>query len=271
MRRTPAIPLIALAALAGCGGSDHERVNPERMLDEAAQHRISSADLEIEARLRVLGVQQLTQPIRVRFEGPYVSGGGERIPSFDWRLSASAVGFPVGGRLLSTGDNVYLSIYGNQYEVGRDSVAAANARLAEVGGLSLDLRHWLGPAHVTGDDSAGGTDCEQISAPLRRDVTTRDLAPFAEVLGLPEPLAVSGRMTACVGYDDRVFHEVELDAALGVPAADRARLGGATGALLSADVVISDVGQQEEIKAPSGSFRPIRDLFLTINDLAGAG
>jgi hypothetical protein len=269
MRRPLAIAAALVVVLTGCGGSDHERVNPERMLDQAARHPISSADVEIEARLRVLGVDRLSQPIRARFEGPYVSGGAERIPSVDWRFSASALGFPVGGRLVSTGDNAFLTVYGDQYEVGLAPVAAANERLAGSGGLHLDLRRWLGPSHVIGEDSAGGADCERIAAPLRGDAATEDLAPPAGALGLPQPLAVSGRATACVGYDDRVLHELELNAALGIPAADRAQLAGASGALLRADIVISDVGEQQEIEAPSGSLSPIRDLFLTLNDLAG--
>lgn len=271
MRRSLALALIFVAALTGCGGSEHERVDPELMLDQASAHQISNANVEIDAYLQVLGVDRLSQPLRLRVDGPYLSGGSERIPSFDWRLSASALGFPVGGRVLSTSSNVYLSLYGNDYEVGRSAVSAANERIREAAaaaGSPLDLRSWLGPARVVGDDSAGGADCERITAPLRRDQTTSGLAPLASALGLSQPPAVSGRGTACVGYDDRVFHELEIDAALGIPAVDRPRLGGATGALLNADVVISDVGESQEIEAPSGSFRPIRDLFLTLNDLA---
>jgi hypothetical protein len=269
MRRSPAIALVLVAALTGCGGSHHEQVNPERMLDQAAAHPVSSADAEIDARLRVLGIERLSQPIRVRLEGPYVSGGPERIPSFDWRLSASALGFPVSGRVISTGDNAYLTVYGSQYEVGHGAVADANERLAAAGGLRLDLRSWLGPARVTGQGSAGGEDCERIAAPLRPGATTAGLAPLAGALGLPQPLAASGRATACIGFDDRTLHQLELRLALGVPEADRARLYGATGLLLDADVVLSDVGEQQRIEAPSGSPRPIRDLFLTLSDLAG--
>jgi hypothetical protein len=269
MRRTLAIAALILVALTGCGGSHHDQVNPERMLDQAAAHPISSADAEIDARLRLLGVEQLSQPVRVRFEGPYVSGGADRIPSFDWHLSASALGFPVSGRLISTGDNVYLTVYGSQYEVGRAEVAAANDRLAAAGGLRLNLRRWLGPAHATGQGSAGGEDCERIAAPIRRDQATEDLTPLADALGLSQPLAVSGRATVCVGFDDRTLHQLELRLAFGVPEADRAQLYGATGALLDADIVLSDVGDRQQIQAPSGSFRPIRDLFLTLNDLAG--
>ena len=270
MRRVPAICLILLVVLAGCGDSDHERVHPELMLDQASARSIQSANLDVDARLQVVGVERLSEPIKLRLEGPYVSGEGLRIPSFDWRASASALGFPVGGRLVSTGGNVYLSIYGESYEVGGPAVAAANQRIGEgvaAGRLDVDPRAWLGRARVVGDDDAGGADCERIAAPLRSDAVTRDLAPLVEELGLPEPLVFSGRVTACVGYDDRLLHELEVHAGVGIPPADRPSLGGATGALLDATVEIADVGEQEEISAPRGAHKPIRDLFLTLNDL----
>jgi hypothetical protein len=270
MRRLLAVAVMIAGALAGCGGSSHQRVDPERMLDEAARHQISSANVAGDARLEVLGSEQLSTPLRLGFDGPYVTGGANRIPSFDWRVSAGALGFSVGGRLVSTGENVYLSVYGDNYEVGRAAVADANRRLEENSAsaqpLALDLRSWLGPARIVGDGSAGGTDCERISAPLRGERVARDLAPILGEAGLSGTPSLSGTATACVGYDDRVFHEIELNGVVGLSEADRARLG-ATGARLDADVVISDVGKAEPISAPRGSFRPIRDLFLTLNDL----
>jgi hypothetical protein len=272
MRRSLTALLIFAAALAGCGGSDHEQVDPELMLDQATTRGIPNASLEIDARLQVIGVDRLSEPLRLRLDGPYLSNGSARVPSFDWRLSASALGFPVGGRVLSTGSNVYLSLYGNDYEVGSGSVAAANQRIeqaAEATGSRPDrgARSWFGQARVVGDDNAGGEDCERIEAPLRRDQTAGDLAPIASALGLSQPPAVSGKATACVGYDDRRFHELEIDAVIDLPAADRSQLGGATGARLNADLVISEIGEQEPISAPGGSYRPIQDLLLTLNDL----
>ncbi|MGC1815421.1 MAG: hypothetical protein WA696_14885, partial [Solirubrobacterales bacterium] len=134
MRRWAMLPALiaAVAVLAGCGGSGHPRMNPEAMLDAAASQPLSSAQVEVDLSLQVSGVPQLSSPVRLKLQGPYVSGGGTRIPSFDWRLNATALGFPVGGRLVSTGSNAYLSIYGDNYEVGTDAVAAANQRIRGV-------------------------------------------------------------------------------------------------------------------------------------------
>src|SRR6476619_7771622 len=154
MRRSLALALLLATSLAGCGGSEHERVDPELMLDQATAQGISNASVEIDASLQVLGVDRLSQPLRLRLDGPYLSNGIEKIPSFDWRLSASALGFPVGGKVLSTGDNVYLTLYGNDYEVGGSAVAAANQRIqqasAAAGSQREGLRSWFGPARVAG-------------------------------------------------------------------------------------------------------------------------
>ena len=269
MRRSPAAILLLAAALAGCGGGSHHTVVPaEPMLDSAAAHPIASANMEIDSRLRLVGAARLSGPIRVRLDGPYRSGGPDRIPAFDWRLSASALGFPVVGRVVSSGDNVYLTVYGSQYEVGEPAVAAARDRLAEAGGLRLDVRRWLGPARVTGQDSAGGVDCERIAAPLRGAAVAREIEPLAQSLGFA-PQSLSGRAVACVGFDDRVLHELEFDGVVGLSPADSARLDGAIAIHMEADVVLSDVGHAEGISVPHGSFRPIRDLLLTLSDLAG--
>jgi hypothetical protein len=260
------ILLAAIVNAAGCGGSDHKTVNPETMLDAAATHPIPSADTDTDLRLQVRGVQQLSGPLRLRLSGPYVSGGGRQIPKFDWRMNASALGFPVGGHLVSSGTNVFLTLYGDKYEIGTEAVAAANERIAASPGVHP--RSWFGRARVDGQGYEGGADCERISAPLRGDAVTRDIAPLASSLGLSEAPSVSGTASACVGFDDRVLHELEIGAVLGVPAADQPTLRGVSSIALDLDLVLSDVGKPQEISIPApGGFRPIRDLALTLNDL----
>jgi len=261
-----AILLVAIVNAAGCGGSDHKKVNPEAMLDAAAAHPVASAQTDIDIQLQARGVSQLSGPLTLRLEGPYVSGEGRQIPKFDWRMKASALGFPVGGSLVSTGTNAYLSVYGDNYEVGMDAVASANQRIA--GAPAIHPRSWFGRARVDGDGHEGGTDCERISAPLDGDAVARDIAPLASSLGLSEALRVAGTATACVGFDDRVLHELEVRGVLGVPAADQATLGGASSIALDVDLVLSDVGEPQQISIPAGGgFRPIRDLALQLNDL----
>jgi hypothetical protein len=271
MRRSLALGLIAVTGLTGCGSSHHEPIAPDRMLDQAAAHPIHSAQIQAAASLQLHGVERLTTPIRLRADGPYLSGEGRRIPSFDWRVSTGALGFGVGGRLVSTGENVFLSVYGDDYEVGTGAVAAANDWIRGASQppepLEAEVRDWFGRARIEGQGTEGGTDCERIAAPLRAVPLTGDIAGPLGALGLASPPTVHGTVRACVGFDDRTFHQLRLEAKLGFPPEDQARLGGATGADLNADVVFSDIGETQRISAPKGSHRPIRDLFLSLNDL----
>jgi hypothetical protein len=219
----------------------------------------------------VVGVSALSSPLTLNLEGPYVSGHGVRIPSFDWKLTAAALGFPVEGRVASTGEDVYLSVYGDNYYVGTDTIGALNARIREAGDrgtlAGVHPRSWFGPARYEGEGNAGGVDCARIAAPLRGDALARDLEGLAAQAGLSAPPEVSGTATACIGFDDKVIHELTIVAEIAVPPADRERLGGATGAHVSLEVENSDVGEPQQISKPGGGgYRPIRDLFLTLQD-----
>jgi hypothetical protein len=258
MRRRTILAILCVAVVnaAGCGGTEHKTVDPEKLLDAAAAHPITSAQTDTDLHLQVHGTSQLSGPLRLQLTGPYVSGGGRTIPRFDWRMNASALGFPVGGHLLSTGTNVYLTVYGDKYEVGTTAVAAANQRIAET--ATIEPRSWFGRARVAGSAHEGGEDCERISAPLRGDAVGRDIAPLIEGIGLSGTLSVSGTASACVGYDDRVLHELQVTAVLSGPVS----------ADVDLDVTISDVGESQDISTPAGGgYRPIRDLALTLNDL----
>jgi hypothetical protein len=86
------------------------------------------------------------------------------------------------------------------------------------------------------------------------------MAPLTSSLGLSQAPSIAGTARACVGFDDRVLHQLEVSAVVA--------LGGASSVALDLDLVISDVGKPQEISIPAGGgFRPIRDLALTLNDL----
>jgi hypothetical protein len=264
MRRLPTIATsAAIALLAGCGATSHPHEDPAALLDAAARHPIGSAETSTDLHLTVAGLPALSAPLRLRLDGPYVRGLAGQVPRFDWRFSASALDFPLGGHLISTGTNVYLSVYGEDYQVGTAGTAVARARLA---GVAIRPSNWLGRPRDTGDGTEGGVDCERISAPLRGGAIARDLAPALSALGLSLPPGIKGTATACVGFDDHVMHELELDALVTIPVAERAALRGASGAHVQLETTLSDVGEPQQISAPRGHYRPITDLLLTLND-----
>jgi hypothetical protein len=266
-----AIATIA-ALLAGCGGGDDNeagRVNPAKLLDSAFAHPIHSADTESTVQLQLEGSTALSEPVSARLTGPFVSGQGVRIPSFDWRFKLNLLGFDVGGKLVSTGENIFLSPFGDNYEVGRDAVAALNGQVA---GLVVGLRQWVGNARYEGEEEVSGVDAAHLSAGLRERRVSEALRPLGDALGLSEFPSPAGRIDAWIGLDDGTLRELSIDAAFTIAPADRAQLGGATGGSLQVDTVLDDINEQQTIRIPGGGgYKPISDLLLTLRDLGAFG
>lgn len=251
-----AIVVVALCgglgiASCGGGGDDPRRVDAEALLDSAFSHPVSSAVASIQFVAGAEAVPSLSVPVSLSLDGPYISGGGVRIPSADWELDAEVAGFGVEGELVSTGDNVYLSVFGDNYQLGRATVAARRQALSDAG---LDPRSWFGPATYEGDEEVEGTATARIDAPLRGARLAADLEGLGGRLGLPlvRPPIERGTIQAWIGIDDGLVRELRIEA----------------GADLAADVVLSEVGEPQEITIPAGGgFKPIGDLLSSLQEL----
>jgi hypothetical protein len=235
---------------AGCGGGDEEprRVDPEALLDSAARRPLTSAVASIDLAAGGAAGPSLPGPVSVSLDGPYIGGGGTRPPSVDWELEAEVAGFGVDGELVSTGDDVYLSLFGDNYRVGRAAVAARREALADPG---LDPRSWFGPATYEGDEEVEGTETARIEAPLRGPALAADLESLGGRLGVPTPQvpASAGTIQAWIGIEDEVIRRLRIDA----------------GEELRADLILSEVGEPQEITIPAGGgFKPIGDLLSSL-------
>jgi hypothetical protein len=261
---------VLVGLLTGCGGgdgSDRPLVDPDALLDSAARHPVRSADLEGQARLTLDGASRLSEPITLRVEGPYVSGGGVRIPSFDWKFTVKVLGFGVTGKLVSTGENVLISPFGDNYELGREVTAAVNSQVAA---SPVHARDLFGVARNEGNEEVNGVDTQHVSAELEGKSVARALHPLRDALGLTHVPAPVGRLDAWIGLDDRTLHKLSLDADFGIAPADRPNLDGARGGNLQAEATLEDINEPQSVHVPGGgSYRPIRDLFLTLSDLGG--
>jgi hypothetical protein len=259
--------VVPSAALAGCGGDGGNAPleNPEVLLDSAAAHPVRSADVQGQAKISLEGSSVLSQPVTLRVDGPYMSGGGDRIPSFDWKFNAKVLGFAVGGKVVSTGENVFISPFGDNYEVGRDVIAAINQRVTAT---SVPARELFGAARNEGTEEVNGVETQHVSAEIDGKKVSEAFRPLRDALGLTHFPAPVGRIGAWIGVSDRTVHKLTLDADFGIAPEDRARLGGARGGNVEVEVVLDEINEPQSVHIPGGGgYKPIRDLLLTLSDL----
>jgi hypothetical protein len=259
----------ALAALlVGCGGGDDGNApleNPDVLLDSAAAHPVRSADVQGQGKITLEHSSVLSQPVAFQVEGPYVSGGGQRIPSFDWKFNVKVLGFGVGGKAVSTGENVFISPFGDNYEVGRDVIGAVNQQVAATSTPARDL---FGAARNEGNEEVNGVETQHVSAEIEGKKVSEAFRPLRDALGLTHFPAPVGRIGAWIGVDDRMVHKVALDADFGIAPADRARLGGARGGNVQVEAVLDELNEPQSVHVPGGGgYKPIGNLLLTLQDL----
>lgn len=295
----PAAAAVAFAlGLAACGGEESHG-DVEGILDRAFRTPIRSADLNLDAKIAVQGLQGFDRPVRIQAVGPYI-GGRRALPKLDidLRIGAQGAGQTVESGLLSTGDRAFVKFGGEFYEQSRVDVERANRELrgdsAGVGGtlrsFGLDPRRWVVDAEDRGTEKIGGVEARHVSGRLDTRRLFRDLNRLVErsanaiggrSAGVPDPLSRSEidrlaeivrspSFDVYVGEQDDIVRRVSASLEVSVPEADRARLGGVEGGSLRFTVELTDVNGEQQVEAPARS-RPIADLTKQLGGLGTLG
>ena len=177
LRRRVAVLLLGLAVLpvaaAGCGGGDDGGGSDDAtaLIEKAFGNPIKSADVKLQAELKVQGLQGLNDtPIQLSATGPYI-GGKDKLPQLDMdvKLGARGQGQSLETGILSTGDRAYVKFGGEYYEQPKANVDAANRDLAkrpkgQKNALGVDPGTWVTDAKTEGDEKVGGVDTTHVSA-----------------------------------------------------------------------------------------------------------
>src|SRR4051794_19394800 len=161
------------AVLAACGSGNSK--DAEATLNKAFSTPIKSARIDLEVSIKLNGIKQLKDPIKLSVQGPYESGGKQTIPKADWDIAASAAGQNFSAGFISTGQNAWVQFQGQSYEIGSAAVARINQQIAQAAngnkqkGLSqfgIDPRDWLENAKSEGTDTVAGAQTDHVSATL---------------------------------------------------------------------------------------------------------
>ena len=288
---------VAAMGLSACGGSDSDK-SAQQLLDTAFGKAVESADVALDAQLKLNGGSSATGPVRVRAEGPYRDKKG-KLPAVDFDLSVSTGG---GGQqistgFLSTGDRAFVKFQDAYYEQPKAQVDEANRSLSSrenkqgsLKALGLDPRTWLVGAKKQGDEEVAGVQTTHVTG--RLDVTNL-MTDFNKLLqrgggtlggtgtAKPKPLSEADikqvadvvkdpSFDVYVGKEDDVIRRVAGKLDFNVPEKNRSQLGGLQGGSLDFSIELSKVGGDQRIEAPTNA-RPLSDLTKSLGSGALGG
>ena len=268
--------LLAIAALSACGGSDSDK-NARDLLDTAFKKSVNSADIVLDAQLKLSGGASGSGPVRVLAKGPYRVNKG-KLPSVDLNLTIS----PGGGQsistgFLSTGDRAFVKFQDAYYEQPRANVAKANNSLASrakqrgsLKSLGLDPRTWLRGAKQEGEEDVAGVKTTHVSGQLDVKNLMHDFNDLVRKSGgalggsgtaVPKPLSDADinkvadvvkdpNFDVYVGKTDNVIRRVAGRLQFDVPGSAQGALGGLKGGSLEFSVELSNVNGNQRIEAP---------------------
>jgi LppX_LprAFG lipoprotein len=274
----------ALALLAaGCGGDDgpssKESADAQALLEKAFSKQVDSAELKLDLKADLEGLDQLKGPISLSISGPFKSSGDDQLPVLDWDVKVKLGGQTIDAGVVVTKDNAYVSLRGQNYEVGEqvfDQLQTSFARQQKQSGgqqslkqFGIDPTDWLKDPKVEDGEDIGGDATRKVSGDvdakkvvqdvlgaLRSPALRRQLESQGQTIPEVDESAVDQvtdaikevRFEVNVDENDvarRIFAEAEFD----VP--DDADLGALEGGEVSFGFVLEKVGIEPEIEAPA--------------------
>jgi hypothetical protein len=288
--QAPAASFFVLLALAGCGGPS---ADPDEVLDKAFSQSIGSAQMSMSLSVTLEGAPSVSEPLRVNLDGPYRSGSPDTLPAFDLAAGLDSGDLPAPSEalsLVSTGDNLYVEIAGQAYEIGEDVVAqelksrADDAEGAAANPLGVDPRTWVSDPQIEGEEEVDGVKTLHLTGAVSVANMVQNLnqaAQKAAAAGDQEAPVLSEQQMSEIesvvqdptfdlytGADDGKIRRLSASVSFQVPESDRASLGGLTGGRVTFELTFSNVGEAVDIQAPENP-APIKDLGTQIQALTG--
>ena len=279
-----ALVLLALTAalvMAACGGSGGTEKSAKETL--ATVKPIPSA--QVDAALRIFfdnAPPEVGDKLELTFDGPLRNNGEDKLPRLDWKIGFSGLTTRFTSRAVSTGDNFFINLGGQDFEAGREAVAqlVAQARESKQKGVSAVGLNPLGAVKGVkegGKVTVAGTKATSYTGAIDLDEAMDQYERLSQSLPTTGAAAAvpQGRLTqeqraqvkrtfgsprfeAAVAEDDTVRRLV-LTTKFTTPAVNREGAGGITGGRIEYRVEYSDVDAETTIVAPKDT-QPIGDF-----------
>jgi hypothetical protein len=289
-----ALPLGAAACGSSSGGGGSAK-NATDLVNTAFQHPIKAATIAFDLNAQLQGIAQLNGPISVKVTGPYETNSGS-FPKFDLKANITGGGQSVPLAIRSTGDNLFIQIQGNWYELGKDVVSKLNDQIAQqrssspskgFSAFGVNPLTWLKDAKTADDTTVAGEPVDHASATLDVGKLLDDLNQIvskANVSGTTKPPQLTAeqkqqiqdivkdpRIDVYVSKNDQTLRRLAADVNLTIPKDQQTKLQGLKGGDIKFSLEFSNVGQSLSVSAPANA-QPLSSLSgLLGSGLSGSG
>jgi hypothetical protein len=266
--------LVALVALAGCGGGNDEEAAD--LLERGFSTDVRSGYATVDAELELKGMEGFEGPLRLRLDGAFEVAGGDptELPNLDMDFHLSGAGREVTGLLVLTQANAWVEYGGIEYEVGEELWARVRQAYREqspeqpetFAEAGVDPLDWVDDAELEGEERVSGVRATRVSGTFDVEAMLRDSNDLAGSQGVPE--SVLGdvedviedvEFEAWIGADD-IWRRVATEASFEVPERERDAVGGLEGGNLALEIELDRPNEPVEMPAPSDP-RPIDELL----------
>jgi hypothetical protein len=293
--RTPAFLLVALLAVAGCGG---DSAGSETPVDELLRDTFAGGKAIESGRLDIsLGLEsEGGQPVTLELSGPFKSQGAGRLPQFDVDASVAGGGQTIEAGVTATADRAFVSYGPDTYEIagpvfeqfkaGYEEAARepSDGQERSLASLGIDPRRWLTNAENAGEAKVGDTDTIKITGDVDVPKLLDDVDGALErlrALGVQGSEQIPERLTdeekrrteeaierldveIHTGADDRILRRMVV--ALGLQAPAGGAQAGAQSVDVRFDLSLLEVNDGQDIEAPEGA-KPFEELVSRLDGL----
>jgi hypothetical protein len=292
------VPVIVVSlGVTACGssGGGGSSKNATDLVNTAFQHPIKAATIALDVNAQLHGIASLNGPISLKLTGPYETNAG-KLPKFDLTASITGGGQSVPLAIRSTGDDLFIQIQGNWYELGKDAVTKLNDQIAQqrssspskgFSAFGVNPLSWLKDAKTAGDSTVAGEPVDHATATLDVGKLLDDLNQIvskANVSGTTKPpqltaqqkqqiqdIVKNPRIDVYVSKNDQTLRRLAADVNLTIPKDQQAKLQGLQGGDIKFSLEFSNVGKPLTVSAPANA-QPLSSLsgLLGSSSLGGS-
>jgi hypothetical protein len=272
---------LAAVVVAACGGTDSASSEKPAKETLASVKPLSSAQVGVAFRILFDNAPpSVGDKLELTFDGPLRNNGSDKLPSLEWKIAFSGLTTRFTSRIVSTGDNFFINLGGQDFEAGREAVGqiVEQARSSKQKGVvGFDPLAAVDGVKTAGTVTVAGAKATRYTGTIDLDGVMDQYERLSKTLPSQGAAAAvpQGKLTAAQrGQVKRTFGHPRFEAAVAdddtirrlvvttkftTPAANRDSAGGITGGRMEYRVEYSDVGKPVTI-APPANTQPIADF-----------